>query len=112
MSSSTHTTINTICRITVVWAEVMSFVLLIGLTARVRAWLILYRYTPSASTMIACIRYRSANMTLLGFWRFGNVLRKQTKAKIDKSIATNSHCPILDMFILAVVLDIAVRLNE
>lgn len=49
---------------------------------------------------------------VFGFSRFGNALKKHTKASIENSIATNSHCPIFGDSNPVVVFDIDERFSE
>lgn len=49
---------------------------------------------------------------MIGFFLFGNALRKQTIDRVEKSIVTNEQSPMFLPPTNAVVFDIWVRLNE
>ena len=62
------------------------------------------------------IAAKSASIIMIiakfGFFLLGNALSMQTIESIENSIDTNAQSPIQLLFIVAVVLDILVRLNE
>jgi hypothetical protein len=62
--------------------------------------------------IIAKITSIRTTTAVFGFCLFGNALSMQTIESMDKSMDMNAQIPIPILFIVAVVFDIFVRLNE